>query len=165
MVKREVGRQKASQTTSGLEFEFAVLVCLPGFWGGVDEVLGPMNGNGVVAAQPVDITLQEIKHSIPSGTSLTHRAEVERLGACGDFTTHRYPMTPKDRCLGFVNHLAANANVDVFGADALVIVGTQLLFDPCLSWTFEPGFKSAWGPHLPFKRRVQGPEPVLNARV
>ena len=29
MVKREVGRQKASQTTSGLEFEFAVLMCLP----------------------------------------------------------------------------------------------------------------------------------------
>ena len=51
-----------------------------------------MNGNGF--QRPVEWTSaagNQAQH--PIRHVLTHRAEVERLGACGDFTTHRYPMT------------------------------------------------------------------------
>ena len=114
-----------------------------------------MDGNGVVPAQPVNILLEEIKHSVPPCTTFTHGAKMERLWLSGDFTSHRNPVAMQDGCFRLVHHLTSNSDVDVFGAHLFVVVGAEVLLQPRLAWAFEPGLKATWRPHLTLEGHVE----------
>ena len=114
-----------------------------------------MDGNGVVPTQPVDIPLEEIKHSVPPCTTLSHGAKVERLWLSGDFSSHRNPVAMQDGCFRLVDHLASNSDIDVFGAHLFVVVGAEMLFEPGLAWALEPGLKATGRPNLTFEGHVE----------
>ena len=114
-----------------------------------------MDGYGVVPTQPVDIPLEEIKHSVPACATFSHGAKMERLWLSGDFTSHRNPVATQDGCFGLVHHLTSNSDVNVFRAHLFIVIGAEVLLQPRLAWAFEPGLKATGRPHLTFKGHVE----------
>tara|TARA_B100001564_G_C20106855_1_gene431828 strand:- start:71 stop:481 length:411 start_codon:yes stop_codon:yes gene_type:complete len=113
---------------------------------GIDQILGSMDGDGVIATQPMNLILKEIKDSIPSRPSLAHRTGVQWEGGSAHLKTEGDSMTLEDGCLNFMNHLTTCADIDVFGRGAFVIVSVERLLDPCLARAFEPSFQAARRP-------------------
>ena len=90
MTKSKVGLQQPSKATRWGQFQFTLLIRLPLFCGGVNEVFRAMDGNGVVPTQPVNLSLKERQNGLPSRPFSAHWATMKReqftrsLAAQGD---------------------------------------------------------------------------------